>query len=607
MRTLLLAALAACTAAPTPPDASPDAPYTAPDGVTTGRYDPLNDVDTFPDAAHLVPADTPSGWKVQLTDGGRASLAALLPDQLVVLPALEALDGFGRSGGLTLRFTDALDPDTLPGAVRLVQLTDRAEVPIDLDLGSDALDLTVQPRVPLAPATSYALVVDAGARDASGAPLAAATALGRALRGEAPDGRPHVATLWADALDTLDLTPDDIVHGSVFVTQSASWQDAAVLDVVASAPPTLTLTGPCVDQGETVRCPASLDAADVLGEDGVLDLDEVPTIQRRLAIPAAIWVPSAAFDTLDDGPPLPTVLHGHGLGGTLQEGDGHARRLAGLGFAVVATDAPRHGGHPTAESGDLAVILGFFGITLPDATLNVAHLRDNLRAAVWERAQLALAIRRGVDLGTDGLPDLDGDALHLSGHSLGALLGVGTLALVPEIRSGHLSVPGGRVGTIVHRSGTFAPIIDLLRPPDATEGDVDRFFPMLQAAIDPGEPVLYAAAAAQGRDLWTTIVEGDTIIPNASTEALARALGVPHVGEVLRPIPGLDPWPDPLPLSGHVGGHTRGLMQFDTMIRDGTPVPATHTHIWRSETENALATAWYGGLTGSGPVLDVPP
>lgn len=82
---------------------------------------------------------------------------------------------------------------------------------------------------------------------------------------------------------------------------------------------------------------------------------------------------------------------------------------------------------------------------------------------------------------------------------------------------------------------------------------------------------------------------------------------MPHAGEPLRPIPGIDPMPNALSLSGHVAGHTRALMPFETMIRDGSAGPATYIHLWRSETDNALATAWYADPIGSGPVLDLPP
>jgi hypothetical protein len=153
-------------------------------------------------------------------------------------------------------------------------------------------------------------------------------------------------------------------------------------------------------------------------------------------------------------------------------------------------------------------------------------------------------------------------------------------------------VPGGRVSSIVRDSSQFAPIIDLLRPNTATDGDVARFFPVLQTLLERGDsatwspwllgaaPAPAGAPAAAPHLLFGMVIDDDTV-PNPANRALARALGVPQVPPVIQAI-GLVPVTTAAPIIGNLpDGRTAGLLQFDRVQTDDLMgfTPATHSNI----------------------------
>jgi hypothetical protein len=51
----------------------------------------------------------------------------------------------------------------------------------------------------------------------------------------------------------------------------------------------------------------------------------------------------------------------------------------------------------------------------------------------------------------------------------------------------------------------------------------DQFFRDAQTAVDAGDPLNYIAAAVAARPVLLTQVEGDTVVPNNSTQRLVNA------------------------------------------------------------------------------------
>lgn len=536
-----------------------------PEDSTFGVYDPLESLTTFPDDVQTVDdPTTPTGRRVQLQDGPRAELQAQIPDSFNVLEAVEELDGFGTLAPVMLRFDAPIDIESVrEDTVWWVSLSDGQAVAWEAQLSESGLVLFLFPQVPLREATRYGVALS-GITDTAGERVYAAQTVRDILNFEPV--APEVARVVGDyaALRLLTgLAPEDIAAATVFTTQSLTAEDAAITALLDAHAPTLTVT----DCAGTF-CAATLSAVDLLGADG--RLQSPPTVEQTYSLPVDLYLPSTPA-------PWPVLIYGHGLGGDRHEGD-PAAMVADLGVAVLTVDAPAHGDHPSATSdNELDQIVGFFGIDLFAATFDVYQLRDHWRQAAWDKLQLIRAVQAGVDLDGDGAADLDSSRIAYGGHSLGGIMGPDLLSMAPEVGAAYLSVPGGRVAYIVAESPTFAPLIAAMRPAGVSDDDVSRFFPLLQTAIERGDPANRAPAVLNGqRDVLMNMVIDDQIIPNRANAILARALGVGLASPVLLEIPGLEST-GTLPISGNHDGRTAILYQYDTFVgEDGSPVTATH-------------------------------
>jgi hypothetical protein len=184
-------------------------------------------------------------------------------------------------------------------------------------------------------------------------------------------------------------------------------------------------------------------------------------------------------------------------------------------------------------------------------------------------------------------------------------MGPELLALTDAYPAGILAVPGARVASIITDSALFGTLIVLLRPRGTTDGDVQRFFPLLQTVIDRGDSGSYAGHVLRDRlrgdpAFVPSIVAGvaldDDTVPNTSNYALARALGIPIAPVVLRPVPGLVE-ATVTPLEGNFGGGTAtaGLLQFD-VVPNGAGGTETATHS-NTPGSDVGARAWLEFMT----------
>ncbi len=590
-------------------DPDPQEPYEVPDGATQGWYEPLAAVTTFPDDVYT--ADDPNshtGLAVEFQGDAEAWMDASLPEGFNVKAGLEELDGFGTTAGIMLRFTSPLDPATVhDGTARLVALDGSAAIqPFEVEWTDDGATIIVYPLFPLAPKQRFGFIMTRDVLDASGEPVWAAPVLHDLLTGAATD--PLLSRLhdrYAALLTAVeDLGgADDIAAATVFTTQSIHEQDLAVAEVLQSAQPEIRMDGPCEPAGAVSLCPAVLTADDFLGEDQhfALDPGAVPEAQQRYDLPLNIYLPEGVEER-----PQPVIVYGHGLGGDRGEGRGFASQVAELGLAVVSLDAPSHADHPTnPDAYELYWIFQFFGLAL-EGTLDVLQMRDHWRQAAWDKLQLVDVIRDGVDIDGDGAPDLDPDRVYYSGHSLGGIMGVHLLALDPSIPAAELSVPGGRIGDIVYRGDIFAPLVAIMAPEGTGDGDVARFFPFMQAAIERGDASNWAPEVLDGdRDVLMTMVVDDGIIPNECNRSLARAFGVHHAPPVLQEVQGLTTTGS-LPVSANLDGRTAVLYQYDEKLEGDQFLPADHEDAQDNDLADAQLTHWWRSVLeqGLGEVVD---
>jgi pimeloyl-ACP methyl ester carboxylesterase len=338
-----------------------------------------------------------------------------------------------------------------------------------------------------------------------------------------------------------------------------------------------------------------------IGAYGVPNLVKVDTIPVTFILPKGP-MPANGF---------PTVIFGHGLGGSRHDALNLAEPLCSKGFAVVAIDMWGHGSryNPTDDLNNLSSKTQFTGDpTLHDGFgdpesaaseldffenfLNIGAIRDTIRQSALDEARLAMLIQAKPDLGAlagpyGSTPKLDTNHVAYLGESFGTIVGTLLAAIEPSIDLYVLDVPGG--GLLDQIVPNSAEIGSLALPYAQTiyrpQGALDRFHPafsMMQAIIEAGDSLAYAPHILRNRLTVDDSVLGkrnivllqavlDETMPADSTYALARNLGV----AVLRP--NLDPPADftqvQSPQTGNVAGQTGILVQYE---------PATHGYNWSS-------------------------
>ncbi len=410
------------------------------------------------------------------------------------------------------------------------------------------------------------------------------------------------------ALTALEVItePSDLVAITTFPIQTLT-DDSRVIaaDIAGRVPPELDAPA-CVDEAEWRRCEGSFEAIDYRGEDAVIVRDPGDALDTGTTyrLPYTVWLPLEA-----PAEALPTIVWGSGLGSGRGQGSALARFAVPDGYAVIAIDPVQHGAHPSVPEGEstetLATVLRFFtlGIDLPERALAPLQLRDHWRQSTYDKLQLVERIQAGIDLDGDDSPDLDADRITYLGVSLGGIMGVEPLALTDAFGAAVLVVPGGRVSAIIADSSRFAPLITLATPRGVSDGQVRRFFPVLQTLLERGDAATYAPHVfgdrfdeAEPPSVLAGVVLDDDTVPNVANYALMRAMGLPLVAELVRPEPGFD---EALaaPLSGNRlgGARTAGFLQFDLIRQGGVIEAATHDNVGRSEVG---VDAWLAFLEG---------
>ncbi|CAN5196566.1 hypothetical protein BH09MYX1_BH09MYX1_09220 [soil metagenome] len=275
----------------------------------------------------------------------------------------------------------------------------------------------------------------------------------------------------------------------------------------------------------------------------------------------------------------PVIVLQHGLSGSRSYLLDLANVFCESGWAVVAIDSITFGAraadpkyqndaHSDWEKAPGAKYVGGDGIGDPDVNgatngsfdlfgglKNIGALRDQLRQAGFDTAQLVKLLRANPDLsplkvGTD-VPKIDGDKIAYVGDSLGGIEGAVAAAIEPNVKAWVLNVAGGG---LVQELATHSPAISTqlnlagafnfaFQSDQFTEAHV--LTSLVQTIEDPGDPLYYARAiqtapqplkgvATKPRNVLQIQVLFDEVVSNESNEALARAAGFtlakPNVG-----------------------------------------------------------------------------
>jgi hypothetical protein len=170
------------------------------------------------------------------------------------------------------------------------------------------------------------------------------------------------------------------------------------------------------------------------------------------------------------------------------------------------------------------------------------------------------------DFNGDGTPEFLPNGVTYGSISLGSLVGSVFTPLESSISTAALNVPGGRLLYLLQSSASIGPSIKAgLASFGLTPGTLlyDLFFMFAQtiADADPMNYIAHAADGSIGNGVATNILVqeaiNDPVVPNSSTEDLARAAGLTQLNALV-PIAGLAQ--ETIPLTGWQGS---GLTQFE--------------------------------------------
>lgn len=312
----------------------------------------------------------------------------------------------------------------------------------------------------------------------------------------------------------------------------------------------------------------TFDAPFYLGSDSArlgrieLDAKGAPIAKSTVTIPFVLTVPRGA------GPKTPVLIFQHGLNASRVQVLAVANDYARGGYATIGIDALWHGSRrPGAKDekhafgrengpdgladdtdfGASTVFFAFAGDKVSGVRpLDARAVRDNFRQAVVELGQLVRLLKQG-DLSAIAAADpslatvtFDANALVYTGESFGSVLGAMAIAVDTELRAAVLAVPGASIFlSMFADSPVFSGLASLLlrRPfdselnvsdPIALPAAAQRSLSLMQAAIEPGDPIAFAPRVAP-RSVLVLQAFSDEVIPNQAGELLLSAMGASQV------------------------------------------------------------------------------
>lgn len=521
------------------------------------------------------------------------------------------LEAAGPSAAIYFRFTEALDPSSLPrdGAASIDETS--AAYVVDITPGSSTfgqrmpvlasfhaeegqfigphwLSLRPIPGLPLREGTTYAALLTGRLRGALGEQVVRHPDFDRLLADADPGEEPYHSawTRYAPlrAFLAKQGRADEIVGGTVFTTQNVTGIMKELRDAIyAKAPSPLPreftylrdhdgLSSIYTGSFESVNF--QLGTPPYLNGGGELNLDAGghPLPARSESLRFALSVPNA--DMPRDG--WPVILYAHGTGGDyltfvretldvraahIELPDGSLQRMAMISIDQVL-HGPRDPSHGDPE-------ITFFNMTNLDAA------RANVQQGAADDFQLLRLVENFAieKAPMTGQPiRFDNRRIYFVGHSQGGLTGPLFLAAEPKIKAAVLSGAGSvLVLSLLNKRAPadIASLVEALLQEPATEDH--PLLNLLQAYFEAADPNNYGPLLFRSpvpgvapKSIIQTLGITDNYTPNPNIAAFALSLGVQPVGPRLYPILGLDAtslrWGSRPVVSNVAGGQATGVL-----------------------------------------------
>jgi hypothetical protein len=442
-------------------------------------------------------------------------------------------DGFSPVGPVVFELDRAVRPESLPpdgGDVAAVfDAATGARVPIRAELSTDALRqgapntiVELWPLTRWEPGRTYLARLTDGLAAYLGRPQPAPGMRdpGPYLRSVRTDLARVEGDRWASLLSATRF--------SVRSRQNAAG-DLERMAALARRQPhrirNLDVVPPLLVPGAAAVVSGEVELTDFRDAAGVADPDHPPAPSWErflLVVPERPAGPAGA----------PVAVYGHGLTVAKETMVAVASTNARLGVATIGIDVPNHGDRQADEGGYLLDLTdpALFGRLASMPLQGIVDLVSLVQAVRTSMATLDRSPWRPDGLHGDGLADLDIDRILYQGTSMGGVLGVAAVALLPELAGGYVQVAGSGIADIITHSllwPLFAPII----PDGATAGDAAALRAAATLLLDRADNThLVERLRDAGPPLFVQYGVGDAVVPNVTTDRLLHLADLPLVG-----------------------------------------------------------------------------
>lgn len=502
----------------------------APLSAACDEADPYRCLLPWPSNTYTVPdPTTATGLRLALDATG------ILSDD--DLDMINRADGFSRLSPIVTAFPGELDPESVAGALQVFNAQPNHVAygqPVELVTGlvpGPGLELMeALPRQPMAENADHVVIVTNTLQDISGEPLGADRWTRVALGLDAPTN-PEERKVAAYHAPTRDLLADvgveaaDVVRIWDFTTRSDTAMVARLKEMVRQAQSTQTTV--VIDQVLPSEKPGidRILYGRLQGVPSFFDGEGIPT--ERDGTPSAAGTREVVFRAVlpivTDHAPMP-VLFGHGMGGDVNDGALDAE-IAGEGMVKINLQFDGWSGADLLFSfSEMAGGVGGMSIVTQRHLQSITNAAA-IRSALDGPLRAALETELGVEM--------DRQSRFYIGASLGGITGAVMLAAIDDLDHGVLNVPGGCWTQTILGSDFYT---DYLRP--LMLGNFDDLFEIHHVLAIGQTAMDEMDGAAWGGQLSDELIllqqsMGDPIVPNVSTEILARAMGADVVGAPL--------------------------------------------------------------------------
>lgn len=516
----------------------------------------------FPANAWTQPSsESPTGLTLTVNnDIVRPEIMEQLPVDLGISPKqiFEGHHGFSAASAVVFEFDNAPDESTLP------KLGGSAVLAFDTTTG-EMLDIRAQvnnyARSGKVSAPSQVLEVFPMTRWAFGHTILVVVTKELNIPGETtdlnwllennPEQNSEYVTNLMDALDSFDIDTANVRNATLFTVRDREEVLEPVRNLVEK---TFAAEHPIRNVEVHYQSYFGRKAALITGElvthnyrkeDGIglVDFDAEPKEQW---IPFRLTLPRKSRQTGS----VPVAFYAHGLG--LNKGSDiiQSNINSGLGIATFSVDFPNHGARSAADGGYVMLNLHISKLTRSIGMMT----QHTIDFAAAHKALIGLADLDVVGAWNwasrcwkcaDGIPDIDPSRVFMQGTSLGGVLGSSYAALSPDLMGASFHVAGVGVTSILAGSILWDVMFSNLEPSAANGAEALMLKGAIQQMLDHGDSINYIdlmrnpGNGQAPRPLMVLVGDGDNIVTNDSTVALAQLLDMPLVGKKYFDMPGV--------------------------------------------------------------------